>query len=277
MGCRKLSYYQADQLPELKAVRQKNELTLKYSFEKARRSYVFGFQGQEKDDEVAGNGNSYTAEFWQYDTRLGRRWNLDPKGHPSFSFYSAFSLNPIMYSDPLGDTTKFANKSGQVLVDVEDGSDDVYVVADQQKFLKDYEKVAKSGDYKDADANKQIGEKHGVLIKDYAKLLGSYREGRLTDQEFEIGYECGYNPSFLGCLGAVAPGGDPDSDGAARSIGITAGRDDKRAGLMHMYRPKLKNDPPRYRIIEVPSTKRVINEDGSVTEEKNDFILFTPN
>jgi hypothetical protein len=40
--------------------------------------YPFGFNGQEKDNEVYGEGNSYTAECWQYDPRLGRRWNLHP-------------------------------------------------------------------------------------------------------------------------------------------------------------------------------------------------------
>ena len=32
--------------------------------------YRYGFQGQEKDNEVYGStGTSYTAEFWQYDSR----------------------------------------------------------------------------------------------------------------------------------------------------------------------------------------------------------------
>lgn len=62
----------------------------------------------EKDDEIAGGGNSYTAEFWQYDSRLGRRWNLDPKPNPSISDYATFANNPIMYIDPFGDTIRFA-------------------------------------------------------------------------------------------------------------------------------------------------------------------------
>lgn len=41
--------------------------------------YRYGFNGQERSDEVKGEGNSYTAEFWEYDPRIGRRWNLDPK------------------------------------------------------------------------------------------------------------------------------------------------------------------------------------------------------
>lgn len=67
-------------------------------------AYNYGFNGQEKDDEVAGSGNSNTAQFWQYDTRLGRRWNLDPKPNKSISRYVVFANSPIKYSDPLGDT-----------------------------------------------------------------------------------------------------------------------------------------------------------------------------
>ena len=64
--------------------------------------YRFGFNGQEKDDEVNGIGNFNMAEYWEYDTRLGRRWNLDPILSPDQSPYSCFNGNPIFYSDPSG-------------------------------------------------------------------------------------------------------------------------------------------------------------------------------
>ncbi|MDB5144431.1 MAG: hypothetical protein JWQ66_3144, partial [Mucilaginibacter sp.] len=64
--------------------------------------YRFGFNGQEKDDEINGDGNVTTAEFWEYDARLGRRWNIDPIIKPSESPYCTFSDNPIYYSDPNG-------------------------------------------------------------------------------------------------------------------------------------------------------------------------------
>ena len=69
-------------------------------------NYKYGFNGQEKSDEIAGNGNHNTAEFWEYDTRVGRRWNLDPKPNTSISRYAAFENNPIANSDLLGDTIK---------------------------------------------------------------------------------------------------------------------------------------------------------------------------
>src|SRR5690554_3291099 len=67
-------------------------------------TYRYGFGGQEKDNEIYGTGNSYTAEFWQYDPRLGRRWNIDPMSfkYPWQSPYVAFNNNPIFYNDPLG-------------------------------------------------------------------------------------------------------------------------------------------------------------------------------
>ncbi len=64
--------------------------------------YKFGFNGQEKDNEIAGNGSDYTAQFWEYDSRLGRRWNIDPVIKPSESYYSCFTDNPIFLVDPNG-------------------------------------------------------------------------------------------------------------------------------------------------------------------------------
>ena len=65
--------------------------------------YRFSFQGQEKDDEVFGaTGTSMTAEYWQYDTRTGRRWNIDPITFPWQSTYTCFNNNPIYFIDPRG-------------------------------------------------------------------------------------------------------------------------------------------------------------------------------
>ncbi|MBQ4822928.1 hypothetical protein, partial [Aquimarina sp. MMG016] len=81
---------------------------------------------------------SYTAKFWQYDSRIGRRWNIDPKYMASESRYAAFSNNPNIYVDPLGDfRTKFGAKlykwthGGEVIKDKNSGEwfvgkDDVY-------------------------------------------------------------------------------------------------------------------------------------------------------
>jgi len=76
--------------------------------------YRFGFNGQEKDNEVAGIGNSNTAQFWQYDTRLGRRWNIDPVDQIRISNYAVMKLNPILYNDPQGKTAKKTVKGNTI-------------------------------------------------------------------------------------------------------------------------------------------------------------------
>jgi hypothetical protein len=66
--------------------------------------YSYSFNTQMHTDEISGTGNHTTALFWEYDTRLGRRWNLDPVVEFSTSPYSTFLLNPILFPDPFGDT-----------------------------------------------------------------------------------------------------------------------------------------------------------------------------
>ena len=63
--------------------------------------YGFGFNGQEKDQEIYNNQSTTTATFWEYDGRIGRRWNVDQltsKG-PYWSPYSTFGNSPIIMID----------------------------------------------------------------------------------------------------------------------------------------------------------------------------------
>jgi len=76
-------------------------------------AYRYGFNAKEKDDEVAGDGNSYTAEFWQYDSRLGIRFNLDSRPNPSLSNYACLNNNPIWLVDINGNDNSFVDKNGQ--------------------------------------------------------------------------------------------------------------------------------------------------------------------
>ena len=99
----------------------------------------YGYQGSAMDDEVKGNGNSYTTEFRQYDPRIGRWLSLDPltAQFPWQSPYCAFDNNPILYNDPLGlaakggppstmpKDSKIGDKSKDGLWEVEDVGDGV--------------------------------------------------------------------------------------------------------------------------------------------------------
>ncbi|MCD9612238.1 RHS repeat domain-containing protein, partial [Tenacibaculum maritimum] len=60
-------------------------------------SYRYGFQGQEKDDEIKGEGNSINYKFRMHDPRVGRFFAVDPlfKEYPFNSPY-AFSENFVI-------------------------------------------------------------------------------------------------------------------------------------------------------------------------------------
>jgi hypothetical protein len=71
--------------------------------------YRYGFNGQEASD--LGNGQ-LTAKFWEYDSRLGRRWNADPIYTHYNSRYGCFGNSPLYFKDTYGD---FKTKAGAKL------------------------------------------------------------------------------------------------------------------------------------------------------------------
>jgi hypothetical protein len=85
--------------------------------------YRYGFNGQEKEKEITGSDTHTSAEFWMYDTRVGRRWQLDPKPLFSSSNYSTLLNSPISFFDLKGDTTIFYDiNNGSFLGKIDDGS-----------------------------------------------------------------------------------------------------------------------------------------------------------
>ncbi|HNS12472.1 MAG TPA: hypothetical protein PKM97_07620 [Bacteroidia bacterium] len=83
--------------------------------------YRYGFNGQEQVDEIAGEGNHNSALFWEYDTRLFRRWNLDPIKKPWQSDYACLSNSPIWKIDPDGDDDYF-NSDGKLISQTKTGT-----------------------------------------------------------------------------------------------------------------------------------------------------------
>ncbi|WP_431244379.1 RHS repeat-associated core domain-containing protein [Flavobacterium sp. P21] len=55
-------------------------------------SYRYGFQGQEKDDELKGEGNSLNYTYRMHDPRIGRFFALDPLA-PKYPFYSPYQFS----------------------------------------------------------------------------------------------------------------------------------------------------------------------------------------
>ena len=70
------------------------------------KAYRYGYQGSEQDNEIKGNGNSYTTLYRQLDPRVGRWLSIDPVTQPWQSPYISMDNNPIWHNDVLGDVIK---------------------------------------------------------------------------------------------------------------------------------------------------------------------------
>ena len=89
------------------------------NFTASSGNYRYGFNGQEKSTEINSDGNLYNAEYWEYDSRIVRRWNVDPINKEYESPYSVFGNNPIFNIDPLGnDTTRYSVQKGDNLTKI---------------------------------------------------------------------------------------------------------------------------------------------------------------
>jgi len=116
--------------------------------------YRFTFNGQERDDEVAGVGNIMSATFWEFDARLGRRWNVDPASgsKPQITTYHTFGNKPIWFIDPQGALeTKYVDEDNNLITETKDGHDRTVTVKDDQRpfldaSIKYLEKVGKRDD-----------------------------------------------------------------------------------------------------------------------------------
>ncbi|MET2996932.1 hypothetical protein B0A78_13240 [Flavobacterium columnare NBRC 100251 = ATCC 23463] len=71
-------------------------------------AYRYGYQGSEKDDEIKGEGNSYTTHYRLLDPRVGRWLTRDPKFTAFESPYASMGNNPILFNDKPGDTIRMA-------------------------------------------------------------------------------------------------------------------------------------------------------------------------
>jgi RHS repeat-associated protein len=78
--------------------------------------YRFSFQGQEKDDEIKGQGNSLNYEYRMHDPRIGRFFAVDPLAvkYPYNSTY-AFSENRVIDGVELEGLERYYSPEGKNL------------------------------------------------------------------------------------------------------------------------------------------------------------------
>jgi hypothetical protein len=182
------------------------------------KSYGYGFNGQEKCDEISGIGNHNTALFWEYDTRLGRRWNLDPKPNLSLSGYSCFENNPSILVDVLGDSSVCDNKCNILFLDPSVNNDEI-----KRK-------------YKDLRVFRQDDETCNlILLGKFGKELNVntvYKN--LLDINFQFAQKYGYGVYAFYLL--VRSKGDADYKNNTRTIFGIANKFDRKNKTTTLFR-----------------------------------------
>jgi len=132
-------------------------------------SLRFAFNGQEKTDEISGGGNHTTALYWEYDTRLGRRWNLDPMAHLRVEWtpYNALRCNPVRNVDPSGalDDDYSVDKSGKIKL--------------EKKTNDITDKIHPKDDNGKIDMSKTVEVDKGILDKSHTSQSATYEPSNL--------------------------------------------------------------------------------------------------
>jgi len=93
--------------------------------------YRFGYNGEEKDDEIKGVGNSLDFGNRINDVRLGRWLSVDPlaENYVSNSTYSSMSNNPVNRIDPSGMGDYYKQSGTHICKDNNTSDDKVYLVS----------------------------------------------------------------------------------------------------------------------------------------------------
>ncbi len=167
--------------------------------------YRFGFNGQHKDNEIAGTGNHNTAMFWEYDTRLGRRWNTDPVTKPWESRYATMGNTPIWHNDLLGNyddgphatNPNRDNHEGLLLADPHS----IARTTDEAHGLRGITVTPKSSDaVKDRESMEKFKEDLSLkgLWNDFMHSKHDFLQTQLTGIALENQFDVAYATSFAG-------------------------------------------------------------------------------
>ncbi|OED44986.1 hypothetical protein AB832_01660 [Flavobacteriaceae bacterium (ex Bugula neritina AB1)] len=132
--------------------------------------YRYGFQGQEKDDEIKGEGNSLNYKFRMHDPRIGRFFALDPLA-AKYAYNSpyAFSENMVIHGVELEGLEFFGVNEGTIRdADLVDAFNPVFAFQSASAAIGNTVRKAR------AKANGE-SEYTRVTIKviDYTDLMGN--------------------------------------------------------------------------------------------------------
>ncbi|NQY07199.1 MAG: hypothetical protein HRT68_13670, partial [Flavobacteriaceae bacterium] len=164
--------------------------------------YRYGFQGQEKDDELKGEGNSLNYKYRMHDPRVGRFFAVDPLA-PKYPFYSPYQFSGNRLIDMVeleglepSKTPQTGDAEGKKEISVENGDGDYLSDVHNQKFVMKLEDVSLENFNK---FKEQLSFDPGKIVNNY---LAEYK---LVDRDGSYGVTEGdhFDISIIGDSGSV--------------------------------------------------------------------------
>ncbi len=144
------------------------------------RDYRFGFQGQEMDNELKGEGNSYDFGARMLDPRVGRWFARDPKEgkYPNLSPYNAFENNPVVFKDPDGEDAIITIQGNNITVKAviyidNSGKNKINVAQAQKDIMKVW-----GGNHKDSSGKYNV--KFDIVVMEKPKPISPISNGSIT-------------------------------------------------------------------------------------------------
>ncbi len=202
MGCIRLDILEQDyKRSEHKMFTIKSSLTKNKTKINVRSGYLYGMNGQEKDDEIKGDGNSYDFGARMYDSRLGKWMSTDPMKelYPSNSPYHFGYNNPIYYKDNDGRVISGATKK-----DFAELYSTVQKIFNKNAILKSIFKTASNEmqfekiSQKDFDdAVRGLDENTKALAKGYFEAINSKYEYQVMFVDNETIIDADFKKSAL--------------------------------------------------------------------------------
>jgi len=173
MGCLKLNH---NYTTDLKISWLNKCVRSEKSNLKVHSNYLFGFNSQEKVDEIKGSGNSYSFKYRMYDARLGRFLSVDPleREYPWNSTY-AFAENDVIRNIDLEGAEKYdykltMTKQGTVQVQLQKTTDIV------DKAIVGYRTISYGADIQSPIYKTRVNQRQEYTINNRNASLSTVQE-----------------------------------------------------------------------------------------------------
>ncbi len=214
--------------------------------------YRYGFQGQEKDDEIKGEGNSLNYTFRMHDPRIGRFFAVDPlfKEYPELSPFQFASNSPI-------DMIEIEGMEGGWIVNAQ--YEATYMKGPAVANIFDSEQVARRA----ASLGVRLPKDLARMEKSYADFLSRIPKVQTPVAQFRCGCAvCIMNGNRDQYLGG------PNSIGGGIGIGMTEVASDVAVGGV------LKKVGDVYKVFKTYKQSKIATKALSSTAKISDNIYY---